>query len=248
MTSAQPAFPPLFTTPLPAPQTASNPIPLPVSECVTAEKGLFSHRNSQCNPDRLQGGLTPSLAVHAPCTITGMLCHIHSCFLNYKCFFCNLPFPFQHEHVPAWPLQGSLELWAERQKKELLISYFIPGTAFEIIYFYLVAFIPFLYADGRTKWSNKDCPGGSTVRKELTWIAGYIWLKMEARQNSSDLTYLFCLIAVTSKTLFFPGAFPTLYIWMCVHPYACKRSCTCKCESVNIFRCWEYLNCEKDKG
>lgn len=68
MTSAQPAFPSLFSAPLPTSQTASNPTLLSVSECVTVEKGLFSHRNSQCNPDRLWGGLTPLLADHTLCS------------------------------------------------------------------------------------------------------------------------------------------------------------------------------------
>lgn len=37
-------------------------------------------------------------------------------------FFLFLPSPFQHGHVPAWPLQGNSGLWAERQEKKLLIS------------------------------------------------------------------------------------------------------------------------------
>lgn len=130
MTSAQPAFPPLFTTPLPASQTASSPIPLPVSECVTEEKGLFSHRNRQCNPDRLWGGLTPSLAGHTPCTITRMLCHVYLCCAKHHLFPELSVFFFtylSHSSMSMSQLDHYREIWScelkdKRKTSSLVIS------------------------------------------------------------------------------------------------------------------------------
>lgn len=120
-------------------------------------KKTFSHRNSHCNPDRLWEGLTPSLAGHKSCTITGMLCYIYNSFLSYTYFFLLLTFPIPAWACPSLTTTGKFGVVNWKTKKGLLISYFFPGIVFEIVYFCLVVIIPFLDADGRIKRSNKNC-------------------------------------------------------------------------------------------